>query len=40
VASKRAAPLSPFTRFSQYSFALFPIGVIAPKPVTTTLLIP
>ena len=40
VASKRvigAAPLSPFTRLSQKSLALFPTGVIAPKPVTTTL---
>src|SRR5690606_4424889 len=39
-ASKRvigAAPLLPFTRFSQYSFVLLPIGVTAPNPVTTTL---
>ena len=38
-ASKRvigAEPLFPFKRPSQYSCALFPIGVSAPIPVTTT----
>src|SRR5690606_9936469 len=31
-----AEPLLPFTKPSQYSSILFPIGVSAPKPVTTT----
>src|SRR5690606_19639221 len=31
-----AAPLSPLTRASQYSSLVFPIGVRAPNPVTTT----
>ena len=31
------APLTPFTRFSQNSGTLLPMGVMAPRPVTTTL---
>jgi hypothetical protein len=32
-----AAPLTPVARLCQYSWALLPIGVSAPIPVTTTL---
>ena len=33
----RPAPLTPFTMFSQNSGTLLPTGVMAPRPVTTTL---
>ena len=42
VVSKRVislAPLTPFLRLSQYASKVLPIGVMAPKPVMTTLFI-